>query len=140
MTIWPCALVLAPGRLKRDYDDGLVHARKAVELAPEDGQSFVTLALAEYRLGHWSESLAASRHSLALLDRRAPSAWFLMALAGWRKGDKDKARGWFNQAAASMREQPGKKSTARRLWTEATKVLGERSPDAAGAGSASSPR
>ena len=133
-------LVLPPKRPRRDYDEGLAHASKAVELAPNDGYTVMTLALAEYRLGHWTESQAACEKSLALLNRGDPSSWFLMALADWQKGEKDKARSWFNQAVAWIGEkQNPKNSTLRQLWTEAAVLLGRPGPDAAGAGSPPAP-
>jgi tetratricopeptide (TPR) repeat protein len=131
-------LVSPAGRPPRDYEGGLVHAREAVELAPEDGQGYVTLSLAEYRVGHWAQSLAASEKSLALFHRGDPSSWFLMALAEWRRGDKEKARGWFSQAANEMKEQNTKNPTARQLWAEAAELMGQPGPGGAGAGSTDS--
>ncbi len=46
---WAWVLVLSPKRPQSDYDEGLVHARKAVELGPKDANHHGTLALAEYR-------------------------------------------------------------------------------------------
>ena len=105
--------------------------RKAVELAPNDSYSYVTLALAEYRLGNWSESLAASSHSLALIKSGDPSSWFLMSLAHWQRGEKDEARRRFDQGAMWMREREVKNPTPRRLWSEAAELLGQPGPDAA---------
>jgi tetratricopeptide (TPR) repeat protein len=85
------ALVLSPKRPRRDYDEGLVHARKAVELAPKNANTHGTLALAEYRSSHWSESLAASERSVALRKGPDASDWFLQALAHWQNGEKDEA-------------------------------------------------
>ena len=53
-------MVLSTKRPQRDYDEGLAHARKAVELAKNGENPYGTLSLAEYRSGHWAESLAAS--------------------------------------------------------------------------------
>jgi tetratricopeptide (TPR) repeat protein len=125
------ALVMRPGGLRGDYDDGLVHARKALELAPNDSFSYVTLALAEYRLGHWNESRAASGHALTLFERGDPASLFLTAMADWQAGGRESARGQFEQAAAKMREQNAKIPLARQLWTEAAELLGQPGPDAA---------
>ena len=88
--------------------------------------------LAEYRVGHWAESLAASEKSLSLLNRGDAASWFLMALAEWQKGEKEKALGSFNQAAARMREQDAKSPMARQLWAEASGILGQPDPDGPG--------
>ena len=136
MVTWPARSSLPLAVRRRDYESRARSCPQAVELAPEDGQGYVTLSLAEYRVGHWAESLAASEKSLMLFHRGDPSSWFLMALAEWQRGDKEKAVGWFHQAASGMREQNIKNPTARLLWAEAAELLGQRGPDGGGTGSA----
>ena len=136
------ALTLArsPDRPRRDYDEALVQAQRAVELGPEKGNRYSALALAEYRLGHWTESLAAAERSTALQNGVDAFNGFLTALAHWQKGDKDQARTWFDKAVAWMREtQSPKNPLFRQLWTEAAELLGQPGPDAAGAGSPAAP-
>jgi len=133
------ALVLSPKRPRHDYDEGLVHARKAVELAPKEHHKYRTLAIAEYRSGHWAESLAASERSAALENGGDAFNWFLIALADWQRGEMDKARNWFDKAVAWMREQDAEDPILRQLWTEAAELLGRPGPDAAGAGSLAAP-
>jgi len=133
------ALVLATKRPRHDYDEGLVHARKAVELAPKEEHTYRTLAIAEYRSGHWAESLAASERSTALVKGGDANDWFLIALADWQRGEEDKARTWFDKAVAWMREQDAEDPILRQLWTEAAELLGRPQPDSAGAGSPATP-
>ena len=57
-------LVLAGDRPARDFDEGLVHARKCVALDPKNGEHLNTLALAEYRVHHWDE-IAATRSTFS---------------------------------------------------------------------------
>ena len=40
--------------------------RKSVALTPKDGNHWNTLALAEYRVHHWTEAIAAAKQSIAL--------------------------------------------------------------------------
>ena len=65
--------------------------------------SYTTLALAEYRAGHWAESIAAAERSTARTKgagaANAANGFFL-AMALWQKGDKDEARKWFDKAVA----------------------------------------
>jgi hypothetical protein len=63
----------------------------------------------------------------------------VMALAEWRRGNQDKARGWFRQATASMAEQNAKNPTARQLWSETAVLLGQPGPAGAGMGAAEFP-
>jgi len=60
------ALAIAPDAPQRPIAEALEHARKAIELAPENCATNNTLALAEYRSGSWSEALAASEQSMKL--------------------------------------------------------------------------
>ena len=124
------ALVQSPKRPRDDYNEGLAHARKAVELDPKNGDGYRTLALVEYRLGHWPESLAASKESLTLKNGGDAFNWFLHALAHGQKGDKDEARKWFDKAVGWTREREPENAELRRLWTEAAELLGQPRPDA----------
>jgi serine/threonine-protein kinase len=125
------ALVVPPNRPRRDYDEAVVHARKAVELAPKSGSRFNTLALAEYRSGHWAESIAAGERAMALQNGGGALDWFLLAMAFWQKGEKDEARKWFDKAVPWTKEKDPKNAELRQFWIEAAELLGLAGPDAA---------
>ncbi len=132
-------VILSPDRPRRDYDEALEHARKAVELAPKTGDIVNTLALAEYRAGCWNESIAASERSMALGNGGGAYDWFFPALAYWRKGEKDEARRWFDKAVAWTKGKDPKNAELRQLWREAAELLGKPEPDAKAPGSAPTP-
>ena len=113
--------------------------RKAVELAPNDGPIVNTLALAEYRSGHWTQSIAANERSMALQNGGDAINWFLVVLAHWQKGHKDEARRWFDKAVASTKQSPRRHQSAQ-LWKETAELLGQPGPGPSGAGSARLPR
>ena len=115
----------------RDYDEALEHARKAVELAPKTGDIVNTLALAEYRAGHWNESIAASDRSMALGTGGDGYDWFVLAMAHWRKGEKDEARTWFDKAVAWTKGKDPKNEELRQIWKEAADLLDRSERDAA---------
>src|SRR5262249_34876176 len=119
-------------RRRPDYDEALVHARKSVELAPRAGNSHNTLALAEYRLGHWVGSLAAIERSMALTNGGNAYAWFILALAHWQKGDKDEAGNWFDKAVDWTKRYATRDADLLQLWTEAADLLGQPRPNAPG--------
>jgi tetratricopeptide (TPR) repeat protein len=125
-------MAMFPRNPRRDDAEALEHARKAVELAPNAGHCCNTLALAEYRSGHWAESLAASERSLALKKGDDECAWFLLAMAHWQKGDKDEARTWFKKAVDWTKLNAPGDTEMRRLWSEAAKLLGTDGPVVAG--------
>jgi tetratricopeptide (TPR) repeat protein len=122
-------LVVSPGRPRRDYDEGLVHARKAAELGVNDGNKYHTLALAEYRSRHWTESLAAIERSMALRNGGNAYDWFFRAMAHWQEGDKAEARKWFDKAVGWTVETAPTSVELRRFWGEAAELLGVPGPE-----------
>ncbi len=54
------ALVKKPDCTAEERSEALEHAHQAVALGPEDANAHTALALAEYRAGHWAESIAAA--------------------------------------------------------------------------------
>jgi tetratricopeptide (TPR) repeat protein len=121
-------LAAFPGSPQGDYEEARVHATKAIEQAPQMGSRYSTLALAEYRLGHWAESLAATERASALQTGGDAFTWFLTALAGAQQGEKDRARGSFDEAMARVGENGAKNPTLKQLWTEAAELLGRPGP------------
>jgi hypothetical protein len=117
----------------------VVHARKAVELVPRDAGKANTLALAEYRAGHWAESLSAGERAIALSDGGGASDWFFLSFAHARKGNTDDAHKWFAKAVAWTKEKDPKNARLRQFWSEAAQLLGEPGPDAASTGSVPAP-
>ena len=99
-------VALSSGLSPRDYEEALRHARKVVERSPDDASAMNTLALAEYRAGHWAESIAAARRSDELFKEGHPMNGFILALAHGRKGEKDEARRWFDKAVEGTSAGP----------------------------------
>jgi superkiller protein 3 len=117
--------------------EGLEHARKAVALEPSDGRHHNTLALAAYRAGSLDESIAAAERSIELL-RSVPLSvdsdaynWFFLAMACGRRGETDRARGYFERAVARTRERDPRNVELLQFWREAAAVLDRPGPDAA---------
>jgi tetratricopeptide (TPR) repeat protein len=108
----------------------LTHARNAIELAPSDVASVNTLALAEYRSGHWAESVAAAERAMQLRDGDSADDSFILALALWRQGEKDNARMWFHKAAAWTNQNAPENADLLQLWTETRDLLGQHDPGA----------
>ena len=63
-----------------------------------------------------------------------------MAMALWQKGDKDKARTWFDKAVSWTREKDLKNKELLQFWKEAGEILGQPVPQAAATPSTSKPR
>jgi serine/threonine-protein kinase len=98
-------LAMFPGRPAGDYDEAAVLARRAIDLQPQNGGDYNTLALAEYRRGRWGEAIAAAERSIELLRPGVDAGnWFFLAMAHARRGEADLARGFFDRAVAWTRE------------------------------------
>jgi tetratricopeptide (TPR) repeat protein len=122
------ALAYPPNCPQSVYDEAVAEARKAVELAPR-AESFAALALAEYRVGHLAESVAASERSIALNSDPEADLWFVLALARWRKGEKDKAGAAFHKGVDWCAKHPRRTfSEHRQVWSEAAELLGRPGP------------
>src|SRR5262245_41645232 len=76
-------------------------AKKAVELAPKEGNYWNTLGVAQYRAGDYGAALPALEKSMALQGGN-PFDWFFLAMAGWQQVEKTDARKWYGQAVEWM--------------------------------------
>jgi len=112
--------------------EALVHARAAVALRPRDVSVRTMLALADYRAGHWAESVAAGEQSIALsksVDASSAFNWYILAMALWQQGVKDRSGSLFDQAVSWMRKNDPKDPDLLAFWREAAQVLGQPGPD-----------
>jgi WD40 repeat protein/tetratricopeptide (TPR) repeat protein len=125
---WTLVVVSDPKR--RRPVEALEHARNAVTRESKNASYWNTLALAEYRSGHWVESQAASERSMGLSQGGNGSDWFFMAMALWQKGEKDKARMWFDKAVAWTREKGTRDTELTQFWEEAAELLCRAAPGA----------
>jgi Flp pilus assembly protein TadD len=99
-------------------------ARKAVELAPEDGTAWNTLGVALLRAGSWKESINALQKSKDLRKAGDSSNWFFLAMAHRHLGDQDEARKWYNQGVQWMEKNQPEDEELRRFRAEAAELLG----------------
>src|SRR5262249_31870935 len=99
-------------------------ARKAVELAPADGAVWTTLGVAQFRAENWQESINALQKSQEFRKGGDSVAWFFLAMAQWRLGNKDEARRWFDQAVGWMDKNQPENEELWRFRAEAAELLG----------------
>jgi tetratricopeptide (TPR) repeat protein len=59
-------MIKTPYCSAQERSEALAHARQAVAVSPTAGGLINTLALAEYRVGHWAETIVAVDRSIAL--------------------------------------------------------------------------
>jgi eukaryotic-like serine/threonine-protein kinase len=117
----------------RQPDEAVTLARKAVELAPEKGNNWNTLGVAYYRTQDWDSAVTALEKSSELNSGGAADAWFFLAAAHWQKGEKDRARQWYDKAVVWMGKNKPKDEELLRFRAEAEALLGvSKAPKAAG--------
>ena len=109
-------------RLQRSRaEQTLEHARLAVAAAdPKDGDFRTTLALAEYRAGHWA--------SRSRADKGDASTGSSSAMAHWQNAEKDESRKWFDKAVGCTKEKAPKNVELLQFWLEAAELLGQPNP------------
>jgi tetratricopeptide (TPR) repeat protein len=116
-------IVTYPDRKLGNAAEAVKLARKAVELAPAKSAYWTTLGAAHYRAGSWKEAVAALEKSMSLRNGGDGSEWFLLAMAHWQLGEKEKARTWFGRAVQWMDKNQPKKDALRRLRAEAAELM-----------------
>ena len=97
---------------------------KAVELAPEGGNSWNTLGVANSRAGDWNAAVGALKKSNELLRSNGLSFnAFFLSMAEWQLGNKDEARKWYDQAVQWMEKNQPQNEELRRFRAEAAEIL-----------------
>jgi serine/threonine protein kinase len=107
-------------------------AKEAVEkgaksdfLSPRDeGDCWKTLGVAQYRAGDWKATVAALEKAMQLRNGGDGTDWFVLAMAHWQLGDKDKARTWYAQAVRWLEKNKPQDEALRRFRAEAAELLG----------------
>jgi tetratricopeptide (TPR) repeat protein len=123
-------LATCPDPKLRDPKRAVENGKKAVQLAPRDGNNWGTLGAAHYRAGQWKEAIAALDESRSLKPGWDAHAWFFLAMAHRKLGHDDESRKAFDQAILwleSNQELLAKNKTQaeelRRFRSEAEEVL-----------------
>jgi tetratricopeptide (TPR) repeat protein len=128
-------LATCPEAKVREPMRAVEFAKKAVELAPKEGNYWNTLGAAHYYSGDWKPAVLALEKSMDLRNGGDSFDWFFLAMAYWQLGNKDKARQWYEKAVEWMNKnqkqlQQNKQwdEELRRFRAEATQLLGLSEP------------
>jgi WD40 repeat protein/serine/threonine protein kinase len=95
-------LAKGPDPRFRHLGEALALAQRAVQLAPNDGTCWLAAGLAHYRLGSWKAAQDALEKGMPLRNGGDCTDWFFMAMTHWQRGEKAKARQWYDKAARWM--------------------------------------
>ena len=127
---WCWKLATAADTEKRNPRKALELAHKAVELLPEAANGWQVLGWSHYRLGHWQETIDAETKSIELQRNDGdPWQWLFLAMAHWQLGEKEAARKYYAQSAASHANS--KKEEVLRFFAEAEELMGLSAADRA---------
>jgi tetratricopeptide (TPR) repeat protein len=102
-------------------------AKRAVELAPDDGGCWATLGMAEYRAGHWKDCIAALRKALEMKPSNSCDLcqiYCFQAMAHWQLGNRKEARDWLKRAQDRIRTNRPSGEVPFGLAAEAAKLVG----------------
>jgi serine/threonine protein kinase/Flp pilus assembly protein TadD len=118
-------LATCPDVRFRDPTRALKLAKEAIELNPfGGGGKWTTLGVVHYRLGNWKEAIATLEKATQLGDPVESNAWFFMAMAQWKRGDKEQARKWYDRAVQWMEKNLPESEELRGFRAEAGGLLG----------------
>ena len=108
-----------------DLSRALALAETNVAYFPNDGLLRTTLGIVQYRARRWDEAIATLMKASELDEgRRFAPRGFVLAMAHWQKGQKEKARDLFEQSVAWMDEQRPDHPELLRARVEAAALLG----------------
>jgi tetratricopeptide (TPR) repeat protein len=113
-------LYAAWGRPKQ----AVVLAGEAIARAPRSAAAWHALGLASYRAGAWQAAVATLEGSPHLDGGNEAPAGFVLAMAHWRLGDREKARQWYDRADRRLGSQPNEEGL--RLRAEAARLMGRK--------------
>jgi tetratricopeptide (TPR) repeat protein len=116
-------LATCPLEKLRDPRRSVELARKAVGLAPKNGDIWNTLGVAHYRVGDWKAAIEALTKSMELRKGGDASDWFFLAMAHWQLGEKPQARSWYDKAVQWMEKNQPKNEELIRFRAEAAALL-----------------
>jgi Flp pilus assembly protein TadD len=103
-------------------------AKRAVELAPKNGNYWNTLGVAQYRDGAWEDARISLSKAVELGQGGSAFDFFFLAMSHWQLGEKDKARDWYGKAVQWMDKNKPQDEELRRFRTETATLLGIKEP------------
>ncbi len=119
-------LATCPDVKLRDPQRAVVHARRAVELAPDYGEYWTALGAAYYRARRWKDSVTALERAMQLGSPGTTFDWLFTAMARWQQDDMETARRCYRRAVSGMSTHAltHRHEQRQRLQEEAALLLG----------------
>jgi tetratricopeptide (TPR) repeat protein len=116
-------LVTFPDPTLRDPNRAVGLAKSAAQRAPQDGECWKTLGMAQYRSGDWRASAASLCKPLPVNRNFEPRCWFFLAMVQARLSETGQAQKWYDKAARWIEKNQPASHELRHLRAEAAAVL-----------------
>jgi WD40 repeat protein/serine/threonine protein kinase/tetratricopeptide (TPR) repeat protein len=107
----------------RDPPRAVELAKRAVELAPQQGAFWNTLGVAQYRANDWKTAIESLHKSMEFRQGGDGFDWFFLALSHWQLGNSDEARAWSARAVEWMEKNEPENEELQRFRAEAEELL-----------------
>jgi tetratricopeptide (TPR) repeat protein len=104
----------------------IASAKRAVDLAPDDGKHWAALGMAYYRAGQWDAALQPLQEASKHRQPGARIALFFLAMTHGKLGRPEEGRKWYERAEAWRRQNAPKDGMLAGIGREAAQVLGLR--------------
>jgi tetratricopeptide (TPR) repeat protein len=98
-------------------------AKRAVDLAPDNGIILNTLGVAQYRAGQWREAITSLEKAMAPRKGGDSCDWLFLAMAHWQLGEKEAARRWYDKADKELKKFEYPRVEEGRWLAEAAELL-----------------
>lgn len=117
-------LATCPVESERDAANAVRFAKRALELTPDDGNTWNTLGVAYYRLGDFAEARSGLYKSMSLRDGGDAHDWFFLAMIEHKTDHPADAARWFDKAVADERTRRARPDEFQQFCVEAARLLG----------------
>ncbi len=109
----------------RDAARAVDLANNLTKLAPNDGNAWNTLGVAQFRLGNFQISVTSLNKAIYLNHKASGGDCIFLAMAYWQLGDHDRARDFYIQADKWMQQHEPNDQDLQRFRDEALELLGK---------------
>jgi serine/threonine protein kinase len=106
------------------FEEAIDLAQKAVQATPTAGNYWITLGIAHYRVGQWTDALAAFQQAAKLRNGGDGLDWLFLAMTHGRLGEKEQGRKWYDQAVEWMEKNNTDDAGLKHMRAEAAELLG----------------
>jgi tetratricopeptide (TPR) repeat protein len=100
--VFAVQLVACPYPEYQDLARATELAMRAIDLEPDNGWWWRSLAMAHYRLGEFQAAVDEHDKSFELNGTTHPWGMFYQAMAHWQLGNENEARDWYERAVKGI--------------------------------------